>query len=146
MTKAFQAFFAGLLFTFILDFFLFLGIKQNYIDFYEIDLYYNILFADNQNIYIYTAFTVILGYLVMYVNSKITVSIAAVLFAFVSLTLIEPIGNSVGEMILMKKNVTLNDKKYTYQGAILYNGRTEITFYDDELKRIILLNKKDLKQ
>ena len=56
MNKLFQAFLTGVFFTFILDFFLFLGIFLNYIKYYEIDLYYNILFADHQNIYIYLIF------------------------------------------------------------------------------------------
>ena len=51
MSKLIQALLTGIFITFILDFFIFLGIKQNYIDFYEIDVYYNILFADHQNIF-----------------------------------------------------------------------------------------------
>jgi len=52
MSKLIQAFLAGIFFTFFLDFFIFLGILLHYINFYEIDLYYNILFADNQNIFL----------------------------------------------------------------------------------------------
>ena len=147
MSKFFQAFLTGVFFTFILDFFLFLGIKLNYIDVIEIDLYYNILFADNQNIYIYLLFSAIIGYLVMYVNYyKLSAFIIGTLFVIVSLTLIEPIGYSVAQMIFMKKNVTLYDKKFTYKGDIYYDGRDNITFYDYELNKIILLDKKDLKQ
>jgi len=46
----------------------------------------------------------------------------------------------------MKKNVTLKDKKYSFHGDIYYKGRKFITFYDYELKKVILLKKKDLKQ
>ena len=52
MSKLVQAFLSGAFFTFFLDFFLFLGMKLNYIDYYKIDLYYNPFFADNQNILI----------------------------------------------------------------------------------------------
>jgi hypothetical protein len=44
----------------------------------------------------------------------------------------------------MKKDVTYKNKKYVYRGDVYYNGRTKITFYDYELKKIIFLNKKDL--
>ena len=50
MSKSVQALLSGLFITFLLDFFLFLGIFQNYIRVHEIDLYYNILFVDNQSI------------------------------------------------------------------------------------------------
>ena len=75
MSKIVQALLVGMLVTFILDFFLFLGIFLNYINPLEIDLYYNILFADNQNIYIYTFFTLLFGYLVMYAKSFLSLSI-----------------------------------------------------------------------
>ncbi|WP_324171021.1 hypothetical protein [Sulfurimonas sp.] len=145
MTKLFQAFLTGIFFTFILDFFLFLGIKQGYIDLYNIDLYYNILFADHQNIFIYTLVSAILGFIIIYINSnKLSFIVVGVLFTLSLSTLIPSIGHSVGEMLLMKKNVVLKDKKHTFYGDIYYDGRTQINFYDNELKKIILLDKKDL--
>ena len=147
MSKLFQAFLTGIFFTFILDFFLFLGIQQNYIKLYEINLYYNILFADNQNIYLYAILTIFIGYIVIYItNNKISATILGIMFLLVSLTLIRDIGNEVAKMLLMKKNVTIKWKKYTYNGDIYYNGRENISFYDYELKRIILLNKKDIQK
>ncbi|MEA2099705.1 MAG: hypothetical protein U9P72_06215 [Campylobacterota bacterium] len=146
MSKFFQAFFTGIFFTFILDFFLFLGIFQNYIKFYEIELYYNILFADNQNIYIYSIFSIVIGYIVIYLNkNSVTISVLGILFFLVSLTLIEPIGNSVAKMILMKENVTLKWKKYTYTGDIYYDGRKVVTFYDYKLEKFIFLDKINFK-
>ncbi|MDA3909145.1 MAG: hypothetical protein PF437_08650 [Sulfurimonas sp.] len=145
MTKVLQAFLTGIFFTFLLDFFIFLGIKNNYIDFYEINLYYNILFADNQNIYIFTAFSALLGFIITYVdNMKLSLGVFGFLFIISLSTLIPPIGNSLGEMLFMEKNVTYKNSKYTYTGDVYYDGRTKITFYDYELKKTILLNKKDL--
>jgi len=147
MSKLFQAFLTGIFFTFILDFFLFLGIQQNYIRVYEIDVYYNILFVDNQNIYIYSILTILIGYIVIYLNNnKISATILGMMFLAVSLTLIEDVGKEVAKMLLMEKNVTIKWKKYTYNGDIYYNGRENISFYDYELKKIILLNKKDIKR
>ena len=146
MSKAVQALLTGMFFTFFLDFFIFLGIKQNYIDFYEIDLYYNILFADHQNAYLFFGISIILGYIVIYVNNnKVSLSVIGFLSILALSTLIHGIGNRLGEDMFMTKNATLQDARYTYHGDIYYNGRQQITFYDYELKKIILLDKKELK-
>jgi len=146
MNKFFQALLTGIFFTFILDFFIFLGIKLNYIDFYEIDLYYNILFADNQCFVLYAIFSAIIGYLVIYVNNnKVSAIVLGVFFSIAALTLIPPIGHKLGEVILMKKNTTLQDERHTYVGDVYYSGRTKVTFYDYNLKRVINLDKNRLK-
>ncbi len=146
MSKFFQAFLTGIFFTFILDFFIFLGIKLNYIDFYEIDLYYNILFADNQCFILYAIVSAIIGYIVIYVNNNKTSAIVlGILFSIAALTLIPPIGHKLGEMMLMTKNATLQDARHTYIGDIYYDGRTRVTFYDYNLKKVINLDKKRLK-
>ena len=146
MSKFFQALLTGIFFTFILDFFIFLGIKLNYIDFYEIDLYYNILFADNQSFILYTIFSAIIGYVVIYVNNnKVSAIILGILLFITSLTLISPIGYQLGEMMFMQKNVTLQDERHTYVGDIYYDGRERITFYDYNLKKVINLDKNRLK-
>ena len=147
MNKFIQAFLTGIFFTFILDFFLFLGIKENYTDFYEVGVYYNILFADNQNILIYTIFTIIIGGLVIYVNNtKLSVIVLGTLFFLCVSTLIPTVGHSVGKMMLMKKNITYKTNKYTFTGDVYYEGRKNITFYDYELQKTILLDKKEIKQ
>jgi len=147
MSKLFQALFTGMFFTFILDFFIILGVKLNYVDFYNIDVYYNILFADHQNIYIYSISTLILGFIVTYIdNYKLSISVIGGLSIVALLTLVPPIGHKVGETILMQKNITLKDNRHIYIGNIYYDGRDKITFYDIELEKIITLNKKDLKQ
>jgi len=147
MSRFVQALLSGIFFTFILDFFIFLGVKLNYIDFHEIDVYYNILFADHQNIFIFTFFSLILGAFVIYIKSnKISIIVIGSMFLLTFLTLFQSVGHFVGEKILMKKNITLKDSRYTYIGDIYYDGRKTITFYDYELEKIILLEKKDLKQ
>lgn len=147
MSKLFQAFLSGIFFTFIMDFFIFLGIQINYIDFYDIDLYYNILFADNQNIFVFLFFTVFIGALITYVkNIKISLYIIIILSLLSLSTLIKPVGYKVAQMMFMKKGQTLKNSNYTFHGDIYYNGRDKITFFDYQLKRIITLNKKDLQQ
>ena len=146
MSKFFQALLTGIFFTFILDFFIILGIKLNYIDFYDIDVYYNILFADNQCFILYTVFSAIIGYLIIYVsNNKLSAIILGILFSIAALTLVPPIGYKLGEMILMQKNTTLKDERHTYVGDIYYDGRERVTFYDYNLKKVINLDKNRLK-
>lgn len=145
MSKAVQALLTGMFFTFFIDFFIFLGIKLNYIDFYEINLYYNILFADHQNIYLFSIVSIVLGFIVIYINNnKVSVSVIGFLSLLALSTLIPNVGNSLGESMFMTKGTTLKDSKYTYHGDIYYNGRKQITFYDYELKKVILLDKKEL--
>ena len=145
MTKLFQAFFTGIFFTFILDFFLFLGLKLNYIDILQINVYYNILFADHQNIYIYLVFSAFLGFIITYIdNQKLNALTLGILFSLVSLTLIPPIGKYVGELMFLKKGITLQDAKRSYQGDIYYYGRKEVKFYDYKLKKVIILKRNRL--
>jgi hypothetical protein len=146
MSKIIQAFLAGALFTFILDFFLFLGIKFNYIDLHGIDLYYNILFADHQNIFLYLFLSGVFGYLIIYVHNKMRIILSTTAMLLALSTLIAPIGTFVGESLLMSKNATLHDNKYTYHGDLYYNGRKTVTFYDYDLKKVIILQKERLKE
>ena len=141
MSKVIQALLSGIFFTFILDFFIILGVKLHYIDFYGIHVYYNILFANHQNIYLFLFFSLIVGYLVIYAETKMALIIMGSFFFISFMTLIPPIGKAVGTMILMKKNITIKTNKFSYHGNIYYNGRKTITFYDSELKKVIILNK-----
>ena len=145
MNKAIQALLTGMFITFMLDFFLFLGVMLHYIEFYKINIYYNILFVDNQNWYLFFSLSIIFGWMVIYVkNYKISLIPIIIISIFTSLTLFEDIGNMAGEVMFMKRNVTLKSSKFTYIGNIIYNGREEITFFDYELSKTITIKKKDL--
>jgi hypothetical protein len=141
MSKIVQMILSGMFFTFIIDFFLFLGIKENYIDAYNIKVYYNVLFADHQNFFVFTFFTLLLGYLVMYTSPKISITTIGTLFILSVATLIAPVGKFAGELLLMKKDVIVKTKKFSYHGDIIYNGRKELSIYDYELKKVIILDK-----
>ncbi len=147
MSTLILALLSGVFFTFILDFFLFLSFKLHYIDTYGIDLYYNILFADNQNLVLYLIFTIILGYFTIYFkNMKITAIILGILFsAVIALNIIPSLGEYVAKMVLMKPDQRLFDGRHIYHGDIYYDGRNEIYMYDNDLQRIITIEKKDIK-
>ncbi|MBD3823211.1 MAG: hypothetical protein IE916_01705 [Epsilonproteobacteria bacterium] len=147
MTKAFQALLSGLFFTFILDFFIFLGIKLHYIDANAIEVYFNTLFADHQSFFLFFGATFLLGYLVVYIESFMPkLILLGALFLVVLSTLIPPVGHSAGELLLMQKDATLKDKKHVYRGDILYNGRKDIVFFDKEINKKIILKKENLIQ
>ena len=146
MSKIIQAILTGMLLTFIIDFFLFLGVQLHYINYHEIDLYYNILFADNQNIYLWLFFTPLLGYVTLYLHNKVALIVVGSLFFLSLLTLIPDIGKSVGEAIFLEKEKTLTTKKFSYRGDLLYSGRKNIYFYDYRLEKMLTFDKQRVKE
>ncbi len=146
MSRYIQLFLTGMFFTFILDFFLFLGIKLNYIDPLGFTLYYNVLFADNQNFILFFAFSLFIGWLLYFTKNSVRIPVMLLCFALSFSTLIPNIGKFVGETLFMKPNVTLHDKKFAYHGDIYYIGREKVLFYDHDLKKMIELDKKSLKE
>jgi hypothetical protein len=144
MSKIIQAILSGLLFSFIIDFFFFLGLFLNYIKPMKIDIYFNIFFVDNQNIFIYLALSVFIGYLIMFSKNIIKVPIILVIFLVGSSTLLPDIAKKVAEVMFEKKDVTLHNKKFTFRGDIYYVGREKITFFDKDLNKIILLDKGEI--
>jgi len=146
MSKMVQALLSGMFFTFLLDFFLFLGIFLNYIQTNDIDLYYNILFADNQNIFIFLFLSILLGYITLYLSNKISLIILGTLFILSFSTLISPIGKSAGEGMLMTKNTSVQTGKFFYKGDMYYQGRDKIYLYDYKLEKMLILNKNKIKE
>lgn len=147
MSRWIQAFLSGIFITFVLDFFLFLGVFLNYINFHKIDLYYNILFADNQNGFVFFTLSVLFSLIFRYVeNSKIIMSVIVLPFFLVLLTLFGPIGKDMGERIFMKRNITLRSAKFSYTGDLLYEGREFIFLYSHKYEKILKLDREDLKK
>jgi len=139
--KLITAFLAGVFFTFILDFFFILGIFLHYIQALEIDVYYNVLFADHQNIFLFLTGVVIFGFLFIFVdNVKIAAIVFAISFLLVCLTLLPSIGKEVGTMVLQEDNKIIKEGKETFIGYIVYKGRTKIWFFDDELNKMVILS------
>jgi hypothetical protein len=147
MSKIFQAFLTGAFFTFILDFQFFLGIKLNYIDRYEIDEYYNILFADHQNLLYIIPLVILIGFVTTYPKTpKIALIVLAALFAITLLVFIPSVGERVGADLFQEKDVRYQDGRYHYKGTLYYESRQKVTLFDEELQRLITLDKKDLSQ
>ncbi len=146
MSKLVQALLVGLLITLILDGFIFIGMLVNYINFYEINLFYKPFFANNQNIYLFILISIILGTIITYVkNTRLILGVLGTLFILSFSTLIPFVGNTLGEALFMTKNITLQDTKYTYKGDIYYDAKEYLIFYDTEVQKTIKIQKKDLK-
>lgn len=146
MIRFSQALLTGIFFTFILDFLFFLGIKLHYLDFHKIPEFYNVLFADHQNILYFIPFVMLIGFVTTYIEGNKTALITLVLlFAAALSTLIPSVGLKAGEMLLQKADARFEDGRYIYKGTLFYEGRQKLYLFDDELGYLITLDKKDLK-
>jgi len=138
--KLVTALLAGAFFTFFLDFFLFLGLFLNYIQAQEIDVYYNVLFADHQSLLLFFLGVAIFGYLFIFLKKvKLGVIIFILSFALVNLSLIPSVGNFLGQMVFEESNKVLQESGHTYVGKIVYKGRVFTWFFDDDLEKIVKL-------
>jgi hypothetical protein len=145
--KVITAFVTGVFFAFFLDFFFILGLFLNYIKAQDIDIYYNVLFADHQNFFLFFTVSALLGYLfIFYKNSKIAVLIFFALLVLVNLMQIPSIGKGVGEMLFSKENQIISSGKRTFIGTLVYEGRNKIWFKDDELQKIIIIEKDSINE
>ena len=145
MSKFVMLLIVGMITAFIVDFFLFLGIWLNYIKPNEIEVYFNILFADHQSLLLFLPLSIVIGFIFIYIKSRKVTILTIISLTFLAiLPLFEPVGKHLGEMMLMKKGVTYKNKRFSFYGDVYYDGREKITFYDYELKKMILLKKKDL--
>jgi len=146
-SKLATAFITGVFFAFFLDFFFVLGLFLNYIQAQDIDVYYNILFADHQSYLVFFPLVVIFGYLFLFFPSpKIATIIFGICFAFVNLTQIPSIGFKAGQMMFEETSKVIQEGKYTYIGKTVYEGRSTIWFYEEELKKIIEIQKDKIRE
>jgi len=137
----------GSIVTFIFDFFIFLGMKLHYIDLHNIEVYFNTFFADNQNFLLFLFFSLLYGFLIVYIKNVKLILITLLFSALCSFsTLLYPVGSTLAHSLFMQKDVTLKYKQRLYNGDIYYDGRDMITFYHYKLEKIIQLDKKDITQ
>ncbi len=142
-----SALLAGMFFTFFLDFFFILGIFLNYIKAQNIDVYYNVLFADHQSYILYSLGVICFGYLfVFFKDTKIAAIIFTLCLIIVNLTQIPSIGKEVGSMLLAEKEKVIRSGAHIYIGTIIYTGRDTVWFYDDELEKIITFEKEKISE
>lgn len=135
-----SSFFMGFLFVGVLNFLFFVGLKLNYFDLYNIDVFFNVMFVDNQNFFILLPLSLLLGYLLMHSPFKtISMKIYIVSILVFMTTFYEPIGKSIGEAIFLEENQNFKYGSSTFSGATLYKGRDDIFIYREELGKTIKL-------
>ena len=146
ITKVINSFLLGFIFTLLLDFLFFVGIKINYIDAYGIKVYYNALFADNQSYFLLIILSIIFGYLIANKKSiKIFAYIYILLIFFVLATFYKPIGKDIAKLIFEKDNISFKVGDITFKGDLLYKGRIYTYIYRRDINKIIKLSNSDLK-
>lgn len=146
MTKIIQALLIGPFFTFVLYFFLFLGLKLHYIDPLGIKVYYNTLFADHQNLFIFAIMSIIGAVMAYWIRSRgVFLSILTLITLSVMSVLIPFIGNEAGRKMFLIPDRTITIGPHVYRGDILYIDRKEIYFYDTNLQKMITLPKESYK-
>ncbi|MDY0238663.1 MAG: hypothetical protein RBS42_07400 [Campylobacterales bacterium] len=144
--KAINALVFGLAMVLMIDFILFIGFKLHYFDFYEIKEYFNVYFFDNQSFLVILTSSLILGYLMLYSPfPKFFQSIyLAVLLG--SLTIFyHPIGHKVAQEFFTKEDLSFTIGKQNFKATLLYEGRDKIYIKRDEIERVIVIKKEDLK-
>jgi len=143
--KLATAFIAGIFFAFFLDFFFILGLFLNYIQAQDINVYYNVLFADHQSYLIFFSLVAIFGYLfIFFPSTKIATIIFGISFAVVNATQIPSVGFYAGQMMFEETDKVIKEGTQTYIGKIVYEGRDKLWFYEEELKKIIEIQKQEI--
>ena len=147
MSRFVLALLVGLFTTFIIDFFLFLGIYLHFIKPHGINVYYNILFSDHQNLPLYMLSTLFYGGMFIYFPFKEIKIALVILTSLLLLAMITPsMAQYSAQIILMQKETSLQAGRYLYRGDIYYDGREYIYFYDKEIDKMIKIDKKEIKE
>ena len=128
--------FVGILITFFLFSVFLVGIYSSYIKYFGINIFYNPFFAQSFNVYIFVALSLFfgIGFFLPYINKII--KIVYILALLGSMTMLIPsVGNSVGMMLLSKKDKVLIENKEVVVKVL----------YDDGFYKVYLNpNAKDL--
>ncbi len=147
ISKVINSFLLGLIFVLLLDFLLFIGIKINYIDIYNIKVYYNPLFVDNQPYIILFVLSIVFGYFISNKKSlKIFTYIYIMLIVISLSTFYEPIGKSLGQLLFKKDNISFKVGKISFNGDLLYKGRKYTYIYRKDINKVIKLSSNELLQ
>jgi len=145
ITKVFNSFFLGLILYLILDFLVFIGIKTNYLDYYHIKEYYNVLFVDHQNYIILVIISFVFGYLMMQKKSAKAFAFFYIFLIVLSFsTFLTPIGRSIGEYLFRKNDLVFRLGKVKFSGDLLYKGRVYTYIYRKDINKVIKLKNSEL--
>jgi hypothetical protein len=135
----------GLILILLLDFLIFIGIKINYIDFYHMKEYYNVLFVDHQSYILLGILSIIFGYFILKKSSSKIFTIFYIILVFLSLlTFYKPIGHSIAQFMFRKDNISFKVGSINFKGDLLYKGRRNTYIYRKDINKVIRLKNSEL--
>lgn len=127
--KLIGSLFFGAILVLIPDSMLFMSIKSNYLDYYEIKEYYNPFFIDSQIWPLYWGLSLVTGYLFFYSPCGRVCQIGYGIIVAACLSLLQPdIGRSIGESLYVQENKVIKIGSQEIEGDIYYIGRQYIHF------------------
>jgi hypothetical protein len=130
----------GFVLVMLIEFLLFIGVKLNYFDYYNIKEFYNIIFFDNNPFIITFLLMPIVGYAFLYSKYSKIVESAYIVVLFLSFTTFySHIGKKLGESFFRKDDLNFRVGKIVFQGSLLYNGRKMIYIYRKDIDKVIVL-------
>ena len=147
IAKVINSFVLGFIFVLLLDFLFFVGIKISYIDFYNIKVYYNALFIDNQSYILLVVLSILFGYLITNKKGiKVFAYIYILLIFFALSTFYKPIGKYLAKLIFEKDNISFKVGDIAFKGDLLYKGRKYTYIFRRDINKMIKLPNGDLKE
>lgn len=141
-----SSFFMGLVLISLLDFIVFIGLKLNYIDFYNIKEYFNVFFFDNQPFLAIAILSLCFGYFLLYTPLRKAMQILYLLTLLVFLSVFIPnVSQNLGKRLFMQKELNFMLGKVEFKGDMLYVGRNLYYIYRNDLQKTIRLKKDEVK-
>lgn len=122
-------------------FFFFVGLKVGYIDFYNIEEYFNIIFVDQLSWTLYWIVGTIFAILFMLPWKRFAGSLLMALSLASMSMLFEGVALKVGTDMFAKDPFYIKKKPWTYKGILLYEGRDNYYLLSEENNRTMKFNK-----
>lgn len=137
-SKIINTFIVGLVLFFMLDALFVVALKLNYFNYYNIQIFYNILFIDIQNYFIVIFASFLVGIIFIY-DPKDKFFLLLYFFSLLAVfsMFFEDIGRKVGESIFMSEELKLKYHSTTFEGHITYSGRENIYIYRSDINKNI---------
>ena len=142
MSKLLSIMIIGSLLALVPFFFFFIGVKINYIDFYEIKEYYNVIFVDQISWKLFGVMALLLGLLFALPKKLYFSGTIFLIVMFLSMaTLHDAIGKRAGDRLFSKQKRHIKIGQWTYSGTLLYEGRNHLYLLSDEYNKTLTFQK-----
>lgn len=134
--KFLNAFFIGFLLVAGVCFALFVGLKTGYFDYYGVDEYFNVIFADCMPWIVVLPLGFVLGYAVLYSPFR---KILSFIYALCLLGCLaswnDEFGRKIGERLFMKSTILRDLNANEIRVFEIYKSRDRIYYFDKNLNK-----------